>query len=89
MPLTTSAGYFSLPDFTGDSTFPEVMVKMVDATGAPDVGGDFWFFQAPLTDVSYSITVTDQRIGAVRTYTSSSASPGQLCGGVDTNAFRP
>ncbi len=89
--LTRSAGYFSLPDFTGDSTFPEVMVKMVDATGTPSLGGTFWFFHSPLTDVQYTITVTDLRNGSVRTYrnASASASPGQLCGGVDTSAFRP
>lgn len=83
----TASGYFSLPDFTGDPTFPEVIVKMVDATGAPGLGGDFWFFHAPLTDVQYTITVTDLTTRAVRTYTNASASPGQLCGGVDTSAF--
>jgi hypothetical protein len=87
--LGTAAGYFSLPDFTGDPTFPEVMVKMVDATGAPALGGGFWFFHAPLTDVAYTITVTDTRNGAVRTYHSTSGNPGQLCGEGDTSAFPP
>jgi hypothetical protein len=82
-----AAGFFSLPDFTADQSFPEVMVKMVDATGTPALGGDFWFFHAPLTDASYTITVIDQRTGAVKTYTDSPGSPGQLCGGVDTSAF--
>ena len=83
------AGYFSLPAFTGDSTFPEVTVKMVDATGAPALGGGFWFFHAPLTDVQYMLTVTNRFTGAVKTYSNSSASPGQLCGGADTSAFPP
>jgi hypothetical protein len=83
----SSSGYFSIPDFTGDSSFPEVVVKMVNATGSPDLGGDFWFFYAPLTDVSYTITVTDMTTGAIRTYSSLTSSPGQLCGGVDTSAF--
>ncbi len=87
--LSGSAAYFSLPDFTGDPTFPEVMVKMVDATRTPSLGGTFWFFHSPLTDVQYTIMVTDLRNGSVRTYTNASASPGQLCGGVDTSAFRP
>ena len=85
--LGDSAGYFSLPAFTGDSTFPEVTVKMVDATGAPALGEGFWFFHAPLTDVQYRITVKDRRTGAMKTYSNSSASPGQLCGGADTSAF--
>jgi hypothetical protein len=87
IPLTRSAGYFSLPDFTGDPAFPEVMVKMVDATGAPSLGGTFWFFHAPLTDVQYTVTVTDLTTAKVKTYTNASANPGQLCGGVDTSAF--
>jgi hypothetical protein len=86
-PLGDSAGYFSLPDFTGDPTFPEIMVKMVDATGSPALGGDFWFFHSPLTDVQYTLTVTDQATLAVRTYTNTSGSPGQLCGAADTSAF--
>jgi hypothetical protein len=85
--IGNAAGYFSLPDFTGDPSFPEVMIKMVDATGSPALGGDFWFFHAPLTDVQYTLTVTDQTTGAVQTYSNSSGSPGQLCGGVDTSAF--
>jgi len=86
-PLGSSAGFFSLPDFTGDPTFPEVTVKMVDATGSPALGGDFWFFHAPLTDVQYTLTVEDRTTGAVKTYSNGSSSSGQLCGGVDTSAF--
>jgi hypothetical protein len=65
------------------------MVKMVDATGAPALGGGFWFFHSPLTDVAYTITVTDTTTGAVRTYHNTSGSPGQLCGEADTSAFPP
>ncbi|MEO8190755.1 MAG: hypothetical protein ABI682_10485 [Acidobacteriota bacterium] len=83
------AGYFALPDLTGDSHFPEVTVKMLDATSSPALGGNFWFFHAPLTDVSYTLTVTDSVRGTSRTYSSSPGSPGQLCGGVDTSAFLP
>ena len=85
--LGDSSGYFSLPDFTYDSAFPEVVVKMVDATNVPALGGDFWFFHAPLTDSQYTITLTDQTNGRVRTYTNSSGRPGQLCGAADTSAF--
>jgi hypothetical protein len=86
--LSDVAGYFSLPDFTRDSTFPEVTVKMVDATAAPPpFGGAFWFFHSSLTDVTYTLTVTDHRSGRVRTYTNA-GSPA-FCGGADTNAFPP
>ena len=87
--ISATAGYFSLPDFTGDPTFPEVTVKMVDASFNPALGGTFWFFHAPLTDVLYTLTVKDLTTGALRSYPSvSSPSPGQLCGAVDTSAFR-
>lgn len=80
-------GYFSLPSLSGNAGNPEIIVKMVDATGAPALGGGFWFFHAALTDVQYTMTVMDQTTGAVRTYTNASSGPGQLCGGVDTSAF--
>jgi hypothetical protein len=82
------AGYFSLPAFTGDSIFPEVAVKMADMRDTAG-GGSYWFFHAPLTDVQYTLTVKNQRTGAVKTYSNNSASPGQLCGAADTSAFRP
>lgn len=87
--LSDGAGYFSLPDFTGDPAFPEVMVKMVDASREPALGADFWFFHAPLTDVRYTITAKDQVTRAIRSYANANASgdPGQLCGGADTSAF--
>ena len=81
------AGYFSLPEFTGDPTFPEVVVKMVDARGVPALGGNFWFFHAPLTDVRYVLTVRDQLTGTLRTYSNAWAGTAQLCGGFDGNAF--
>ena len=88
MSLNDRAGYFSLPDFTGDAAFPEVMIKMADATAAPPpFGGSFWFFHASMTDVTYTITVTDQATGLTRAY--SNSGNGQFCGGADTNAFPP
>ena len=88
--ISGAAGYFSLPDFTGDPSFPEITVKMVDATASPGFGGSFWFFHSPLTDVSYTLRVADLLNGRVRSYSSALPSaPGQLCGGVDTGAFIP
>jgi hypothetical protein len=83
-------GYFSLPAFTGDPSFPEVLVKMADATLAPPpFGGSFWVFYAPLTDVNYELTFTDLLRGTERVYTNVLSGSGQLCGGVDTSAFPP
>ena len=87
--IENSAGYFSLPELTSDPQFPEVMVKMVDATGSPSLGGTFWVFHSPLTDTSYRLTILDTLTGRTRLYTNSSGGPGQLCGGVDTSAFLP
>ena len=87
--LGDRAGYFSLPDFTEDPSFPEIVVKMVDATGSPSLGGGFWFFHAPLTDVDYEITVLDRARFRTWTYTSSKGGPEQLCGGVDTGIPGP
>jgi hypothetical protein len=86
--LGDGTGYFSLPDFTNRPSFPEITLKMVDATAAgPPFGGAFWFFWSSLTDVEYVLTVTDLQTGRVRTY-GSAGSPA-FCGGADTNAFPP
>lgn len=83
-------GYFSLPDFTGDPDFPEVIVKMANATLAPPpFGGSFWFFYSSLTDTSLMLTVTDTVTGRVKTYQSSTIDPSHICGASDTNAFQP
>jgi len=83
-------GFFALPEFTGDPDFPEVIVKMADATlSPPPFGGSFWFFYSSLTDVQYTLTVTDQVSGRTRSYSNVASLPGQLCGGADTKAFQP
>jgi photosystem II stability/assembly factor-like uncharacterized protein len=79
-------GYFSLPSFTGDPSFPEVFVKMADATAQP--GGYFWVFHTGLTDLDYTLTVTDRVTGAVRTYSGGATDGTRLCGSADTMAFR-
>ncbi|HSD71809.1 MAG TPA: YCF48-related protein [Thermoanaerobaculia bacterium] len=86
IPRADAFGYFSLPGFTGDPSFPEVLVKMTDATALP--GGRFWFFHTGLTDVEYTLTVTDQVTGAVRTYRRPAPAQPELCGQADTAAFR-
>ena len=79
-------GYFSLPAFTNDATFPEVFVKMLDATALP--GGYFWLFHTGLTDLEYTLTVTDQVTGEQKTYRNDRSDPSRLCGGADTQAFQ-
>ena len=73
-------GIFSLPAVTGDSQFPEVVVKMVDARS---FWGTFWFFHTGLTSLEYTLTVTDFVTGDVQVY----GKPGDFCGGADTSAF--
>jgi len=82
---SSASGYFSLPDFTGDDDVPEVTVKMSDAT-LPS-GGAVWFFYSSLTDVVFTLTVTDNQTNRVRTY-GSAGSP-VFCGEGDTDAFPP
>jgi photosystem II stability/assembly factor-like uncharacterized protein len=82
----TKWGYFSIPDFTGDATFPEVFVKMLDATS---LSGTFWVFHTGLTDLEYTLVVTDFATGNQRVYRNERSDPSRLCGGADTDAFRP
>jgi photosystem II stability/assembly factor-like uncharacterized protein len=81
--VTDAFAYFSFPDFTGDATLPEVLVKMVDAA-APPWNSD-WVFWGSLTNAPFFLTVTDTTTGVARTY-ENSPFPG-FCGGADITAF--
>jgi ELWxxDGT repeat protein len=59
----------------------EVMLKVLDGRA---VNGRFWVFYGALSDVEYTITVTDTQTGAVRTYTNPA---GTLASIADTGAF--
>src|SRR5262249_54512646 len=59
----------------------ELVLKVVD--GRP-VNGKFWVFYGALSDVEYTITITDTLTGAVKTYTNVS---GHLASVADTLAF--
>ncbi|HTQ80842.1 MAG TPA: hypothetical protein VMM92_12660, partial [Thermoanaerobaculia bacterium] len=61
-----------------DASNVELMTKVVPF---PD---RIVFFYGALTDLAYTIQVTDTVGGGVKTYQST---PGQLCGGLDNNAF--
>lgn len=83
MPVGDLAGYFSIPDLTGSPGTPEVFVKVVDGR---TLNGAFWFFHGALTDLEYTLTVTEEATGRVRAY---SKVAGSACGGIDTSAFVP
>ncbi len=55
---TNSVGYFSLPAFTGDVAVPEVVVKVLEPAGANP-----WIFYSGLTNLDYTIHVTDTATG--------------------------
>lgn len=59
----------------------ELGVKLVD--GRP-VSGTFWLYYGALTDLDYTLTVTDTTTGTERSY---SGPREQICGGVDNGAF--
>ena len=76
-------GYFSIPAITGNPNNPEVFVKMLDGT---ELNGSYWFFYGGLTDLEYTLTVTEDATGRQKTYTKPA---GSECGGSDTAAFTP
>ena len=77
LPGTDQTGYFWF--FNQENT--ELVVKMLDGRS---YNGRFWFFHGGLSDVDYTITVTDTATGAQRTYRNL---PGTLSSGADTSAF--
>lgn len=62
---------------------PEIFVKMADGRARPNQA--FWLFHSSLTDLPYTITVTDTATGRIRFYRNEPANPG--CGAADTGAF--
>lgn len=73
---TGEFGYFSLPELTGDAANPEVFVKVLGP-----VNGVPWVFFGGLTDVEYTLYVTDKVTGQMRQYYHA---PGDAKGGYDT-----
>ena len=55
---TNEFGYFSLPSLTGDASAPEVLVKVLGP-----VDGVPWVFYSGLTNLDYTITVSDTLTG--------------------------
>ena len=77
IPGTDQTGYFWF--FGPDNT--ELVVKMVDGR---TLNNHFWFFRGGLSDVDYTIRVTDTATGVKRTYRNP---PNSLTSGADTSAF--
>jgi photosystem II stability/assembly factor-like uncharacterized protein len=77
VPLTGDTGYFWF--FSSNNI--ELVLKVVDGRA---VNGRFWVFYGALSNVEYTITVTDTVTGTVKIYTNPS---GQLASVADTNAF--
>jgi hypothetical protein len=75
--LTSDSGYF----WFFENTNVELLVKILDGRG---VNGHFWVFYGALTDIEYTITVTDTQTGAVKTY---QGQQGHQQSGNDVNAF--
>jgi photosystem II stability/assembly factor-like uncharacterized protein len=81
VPLNDQAGYFTIPALTQSPETPEVFVKIVDGRA---INGAWWVFHGALTDLEYTLTVTEEATGRVKTYFKEA---GSACGGFDTSAF--
>ncbi|MEP6768091.1 MAG: S8 family serine peptidase [Acidobacteriota bacterium] len=77
--LTGDAGYFWF--FSANNV--ELVVKLVDGRG---FNGRYWFFSGALSDVEYTMTVTDTATGAVKIYFNSSETLASIA---DVSAFAP
>ncbi|MBW8877810.1 MAG: hypothetical protein JF614_22815 [Acidobacteria bacterium] len=77
VPLTDDTGALW---FFGPANL-ELLVKVLDGRA---VNGNFWFYSGALSNVEYTITVTDTVAGRVRTYHNA---PGQFTSLADVSAF--
>lgn len=77
VPITSETGSFW---FFSNANL-EVMIKVLDGRS---VNGRFWVFYGALTNVEYTLTVTDTQTRAVKTYFNPQ---GQLTSVADTGAF--
>lgn len=64
-----------------DPTNLELVLKVLDGRS---INGRFWVFYGSLTNVEFTLTVTDMQTGAVKTYVNPQ---GQLASIADTSAF--
>ena len=76
-PMTNDTGLFW---FFSDSNL-ELVVKVLDGRA---INGHFWVYYGGLSDVEYTITVTDSKTGATEIYHNPAS---RLASGSDTSAF--
>lgn len=77
VPMTSDTGHF----WFFSSSNVELVIKVLDGRS---FNNKYWVFFGALSDVEYTITVTDTATGAVRTY---SNPQGRLASVADTSAF--
>ncbi|HYL06057.1 MAG TPA: ELWxxDGT repeat protein, partial [Thermoanaerobaculia bacterium] len=77
VPLTADTGAF----WFFDAGNVEIVLKVLDGTG---LNGRFWVFYGALSDVQYTLTVTDTLTGVSRTYENPA---GRFASVADTGAF--
>ena len=76
MPQSDRLGYFSFPSLTGDPAFPEVFVSLVELRPYEPT-----FSHTGLTNLQYTLTLTDRETGVVTTHQNDRADVYNLCGG--------
>jgi PKD repeat protein len=76
-------GIFSIPTITGNAGNPEVIVKMVDASG---IGASYWVFYGALTDLTYTLSVKEVATGTTKSYNDARVGS-TVCGKFDTSGF--
>jgi hypothetical protein len=82
MSSTNFFGYFAFPVLANNQTDPQIFIKVLD--GRP-INNKWWVFYASLTDVEFTLTVTDTQTGAVKTYTNALGHPANAV--TDATAF--
>jgi hypothetical protein len=75
--MTTDTGYF----WFFNSANVELVVKVLDGTS---VNGHYWVFFGALSNLHYTITVTDTQTGAFKQYDNPQSN---LASVADTSAF--
>ena len=76
-------GFFSIPVITGNSSNPEVFVKIIDGRG---LNGNYWVFSNGLSDLEWTLTVREVATGRTKTYSKAFGNT-NACGTFDTAAF--
>lgn len=82
IPQNDIFGFFSIPTLTGNSSNPEVFIKIIDGRA---LNNSYWVFYNGLTDLEYTLTVRENATGRTKTYIKHAGNT--ECGAQDTSAF--